>query len=101
VDPDGTLAKLNEFDRPFTPVPVTTQTRMQCPHGGLVVGTAAQRPPLFTTSSDPFPINNCLFPVSPCVQLKWLGPPGKLLTTGSVGLRVNAVGAPASIVLFS
>jgi len=65
VDPDGpTLAKLNEFDRPFTPVPVTTQTRMQCPHGGLVVGTAAQRPPLFTTS-DPFPINNCPFPVSP------------------------------------
>ena len=95
VDTAGpTLAKLNEFDSLSTrvpgPVPITMQTVMRCPHGGRVLAAPVVARTVLTTS-DTFLIGGCLLP-TPCIRVIWSGPPGRSLTTRSVGTCVNAFG---------
>src|SRR6266850_3460843 len=92
VDPAGpTLQKLNEFDAlsPDAPAPVTSNTTMSCPHGGAIKGTSL-RGTLVLTTSDKFTVDSCTFSFSPCVQVRWLGPPGKALNKASQGICLNA-----------
>jgi hypothetical protein len=96
VDPNGpTLKKLNEFDAlfPDAPPPVTSDTNMFCSHGGAIKGTSL-RGTLVLTTSDKFTVSSCPFSVSPCVQVRWLGPPGKALNKASPGMCLNAGAIP-------
>jgi hypothetical protein len=100
VDPGGpTLAKLNEFDglKP-TPPPITTTTRLRCPHGGLITGASLRGTRVLTTS-DKFTITGCNF-FSPCVKVVWPGPPGKPLAVGDIGQCLNASNVLQGLVMF-
>lgn len=102
VDPAGrTLAKLNDFDDGALDFPtLTTSSVLSCPHGGVVTGVLAKLP-TFTPNSgaadlstaDLFAIAGCSFP-TPCVRVRWISSPALTLDIRSIGLCVNAAGAP-------
>jgi hypothetical protein len=99
VDPGGpTLAKLNEFDNNSFPLPVLADTPLLCPHGGQVKGTSLSNRVVLTTS-DKFVVTGCLLTASPCVTVKWLGPPGKPLNQHSQGTCFNSKGGPQGPVI--
>jgi putative peptidoglycan binding protein len=95
VDPAGpTIVKLNEFDgqNPAAPVPITTESTMKCPHFGSVKAVSLRKT-LVLTTSDQFVIAGCTFPNSPCVQVRWAGPPGRPLNSKTSGMCLNSAGA--------
>jgi len=85
-------------------------TQIACPHGGQGVATPANQRVTLGGSpalvvSDQVTIAGCSFNVSgapsPCLQVKWLAPANRVkvggtpvLLSSSVGLCVNAAGAP-------
>jgi peptidoglycan hydrolase-like protein with peptidoglycan-binding domain len=100
VDPNGrTLARLNDFDTEIEVPPLTTLSRLQCPHGGMVTCTPGGPPegPLTggiqLRTTDLGAVAGCSFP-SPCVRVKWLPAITLTLDADSVGLCLNAAGNP-------
>lgn len=107
VDPGGrTLRKLNEYDSPGVPnpfPPLTTASRMMCPHGGTVTGvptsasTASGGPPVLR-SRDTFVISGCAFVMgvvsSPCLSVRWIGGPTDPLDRRSTGVCLSPAQLP-------
>jgi hypothetical protein len=99
------------------PPVLTTASQAQCVHGGTAVLvtthdklTAAGSPVLLET--DTHVIAGCAFVValvpSPCVRIQWSDAATKLkvngagvLHAGSIGMTVNAAGAPQGVAIVS
>jgi hypothetical protein len=106
VDPDGqTLRKLNQFEdgRRPRPRPVTTSTRMQCPHAGSVMGMPSFFTPFgaapFLRPTDRYIIAGCPFSLGPCVTVRWLTT-APVLDHSTVGQCLSAAGASQGQVIF-
>jgi hypothetical protein len=96
---------------------LTTAATMMCPHGGTVSAVAssprASAGATLLTSSDTFAIAGCPFVTpaavpSPCVSVTWTVPDMQVkrggsptLSTGSVGLCLNALSAPQGPVVIA
>lgn len=98
---------------------LTTQSTMQCPHGGTVSATStSQRATAgsgahILTIADVFTISGCPFQIpapsgtvpSPCITVQWVVSDFRVkvnstptLSEGSVGLCIGATGAPQGTV---
>ena len=104
VDPGGaTHNKLNEFDDKAptrAPEPLTAQSRMACPHAGVVVATASRG--FVLRANDFFVVSGCPFQPMPCVTVRWIKPASPSATPldeQSVGLCLDAAQVPQGPVL--
>jgi hypothetical protein len=99
---------------------LTTQSSMQCPHGGQVQATSSNTKVSAGTGayvlrmSDTFTISGCPFQIpapsgtvpSPCLTVQWVLTDMKVkvaqaltLSEGSVGLCISAMGVPQGSVV--
>lgn len=87
---------------------LTTTSTLLCPHGGTVAvvskSTSSAGGAPLATASDVFTVAGCPYQ-TPCVTVQWLLPDtrttvqgGPTLSQSSVGLCLNAAGAPQGAV---
>lgn len=107
VDPNGqTHSKLNEYDdrRPGPGLPpLTTNSQLQCPHGGQVLPPPVVYLPIGGSrplrSDDTILVAGCPFvrgggSPSPCVRVWWMTAGREPLTRASVGICLSAENVP-------
>lgn len=103
VTPGGqTIARLNDYSG--SPA-LTESSVMLCPHGGKVTARASWSVQGLARSEWPLkPTDHCTIAgcplATPCVKVKWMPTPYKVLDRGSTGLCLNKMNSPQGTVVF-